>query len=47
MKQAASKRVSPQSVPEDVREVIEKQEIEPSLLEKVQQGGSSLLSKGE
>tara|TARA_R100001460_G_scaffold58905_1_gene98730 strand:+ start:497 stop:1090 length:594 start_codon:yes stop_codon:yes gene_type:complete len=47
MKQTASKRVSPQSVPEDVREVIEKQEIEPSLLEKVQQGGSSLLSKGE
>tara|TARA_R100000773_G_C4188909_1_gene95545 strand:+ start:186 stop:782 length:597 start_codon:yes stop_codon:yes gene_type:complete len=48
IRKKAVQRVSPQSVPEDVREVIEQTEIQPSLLEKVEEVGSnSLLSKGE
>ena len=47
MKQVAASRVSPQSVPKDVREVIEETELSPSLLEKVkeQTQSKSLLSK--
>jgi len=46
MRKQAAQRVSPQSVPQEVREVIEKTEIAPSLLEKVEQEQSkSLLSK--
>ena len=48
IRKKAVQQVSPQSVPEDVREVIEQTEIQPSLLEKVEEVGSnSLLSKGE
>ena len=46
MRKQAAQRVSPQSVPQEVREVIEETEIAPSLLEKVEQEQSkSLLSK--
>ena len=46
MRKQAAQRVSPQSVPEEVREVIEEKSIEPSILERVEQEQSkSLLSK--
>jgi len=46
MRKQAAQRVSPQSVPEEVREVIEEKNIEPSILERVEQEQSkSLLSK--
>ena len=32
----ASRRVGPQSVPKEVKEVIEKTELQPSLLEKIE-----------
>tara|TARA_B100001939_G_scaffold260570_1_gene227586 strand:+ start:2290 stop:2886 length:597 start_codon:yes stop_codon:yes gene_type:complete len=48
IRRKAVQRVSPQSVPEDVREVIEQTKIQPSLLEQVkQEQNNSLLSKGE
>ena len=48
MRKQAAQRVSPQSVPEEVREVIEETSIEPSILEKVEQVKSnSLLAKEE
>ena len=48
IRRKAVQQVSPQSVPDDVREVIEQTEIQPSLLEKVEQTtNNSLLSKGE
>jgi hypothetical protein len=48
IRRKAVQQVSPQSVPADVREVIEQTEIQPSLLEKVEEVKSnSLLSKGE
>jgi hypothetical protein len=48
VRRKAVQQVSPQSVPADVREVIEQTEIQPSLLEKVEEVKSnSLLSKGE
>ena len=49
IRRKAVQRVSPQSVPEDVREVIEQTKIQPSLLEQVKQveQNNSLLSKGE
>ena len=48
IRRKAVQQVSPQSVPSDVREVIEQTEIQPSLLEKVEQTtNNSLLSKGE
>ena len=48
IRRKAVQQVSPQSVPTDVREVIEQTEIQPSLLEKVEEVKSnSLLSKGE
>jgi hypothetical protein len=37
MRQIAASRVSPQSVPQDVREIIEETELAPSLLEKVEE----------
>jgi hypothetical protein len=44
-KQAAA-RVNPQSVPSEIREIVEQVEIQPSLLEKVQkENNTSLLSK--
>ena len=46
MKQAAAQRVNSQSVPQEVREVIEETELPTSLLEKVQSNSQSLLSKG-
>jgi len=46
IRKQAAQRVSPQSVPQEVREIIEKTNIEPSILEKVEQEQSkSLLSK--
>lgn len=46
LKSEAASRVSPMSVPADVREVIEAQELAPSLLERVEQeSNKSLLSK--
>ena len=46
LKRQALDRVSPQSVPEDVREVIEETTLSPSLLERVQQESQdSLLSR--
>lgn len=48
VRRKAVQQVSPQSVPADVKEVIEQTEIQPSLLEKVEQEkNTSLLSKGE
>lgn len=48
MRKIAAQRVSPQSVPQEVREIIEETEIAPSLLEKVKEEQStSLLSKEE
>jgi len=46
IKQVAASRVNPQSVPQEVREVIEKTELPTSLLEKVKNNSQSLLSKG-
>jgi hypothetical protein len=46
MRKQAAQRVSPQSVPQEVREVIEEKSIEPSILERVEQEQSkSLLSR--
>ena len=48
VRRKAVQQVSPQSVPADVKEVIEQTEIQHSLLEKVEEVKSnSLLSKGE
>ncbi len=48
IRKKAVQQVSPQSVPDDVREVIEKTEIQPNLLEKVEEvKNNRLLSKGE
>ena len=48
MRKQAAQRVSPQSVPQEVREVIEEAKIEPSILEKVEQVKSnSLLAREE
>jgi len=49
MKQVAAERVSPQSVPQDVREIIEETELSPSLLERVkeQTQSKSLLGREE
>ena len=48
MRKQAAQRVSPQSVPQEVREVIEEKEIEPSILEKVEEVKSnSLLAREE
>ena len=49
MKQVAAGRVSPQSVPQDVREIIEETELSPSLLERVkeQTQSKSLLGREE
>ena len=46
IKQVAASRVNPQSVPQEVREVIEETELPTSLLEKVKSNSQSLLSKG-
>ena len=46
LKKIAAERVNPQSVPQEVREVIEETELPTSLLEKVQSNSQSLLSKG-
>ena len=46
LRQEAAKRVSPMSVPQEIREIIEQEELPPSLLEKVEkETGKSLLSK--
>ena len=46
LRQEAAKRVSPMSVPQEIREIIEQEELPPSLLEKVaKETGKSLLSK--
>jgi hypothetical protein len=46
LKKQSLERVSPMSVPEDIRQIIEEKEIAPSLLQKVQeQSSTSLLSK--
>tara|TARA_Y100000385_G_scaffold151884_1_gene157494 strand:- start:28 stop:624 length:597 start_codon:yes stop_codon:yes gene_type:complete len=48
MRKQAAQRVSPQSVPQEVRKVIEEKEIEPSILEKVEEVKSnSLLAREE
>ena len=48
MRKQAAQRVSPQSVPQEVREVIEETTIEPSILEKVEEVKSnSLLAREE
>jgi len=48
MKQVAVSRVNPQSVPEEVRKVIEETKLSPSLLEKVEEKtNTSLLAKEE
>lgn len=48
MRRQSIDRVSPMSVPADVREIIEAQELSPSLLERVEQeSNKSLLSKEE
>ena len=49
LKLKARQRVSPQSVPDNIRKVIEDTKIQPSLLEKVKQenNNNSLLSKEE
>jgi hypothetical protein len=48
IKQQAVKRVNPQSVPQEVKKIIEQTELSPSLLERVkQEKPTSLLSRGE
>ena len=48
MKKISAKRVNPQSVPQEVRKIIEETELSPSLLERVEQEKStSLLGRGE
>jgi len=48
MRKISAQRVNPQSVPKEVREIIEETELSPSLLEKVeQQKPTSLLGRGE
>ena len=50
MRKQAAQRVSPQSVPQEVREVIEKTEIAPSILQRVEQEqeqNQSLLAREE
>jgi len=48
IRKQAAQRVSPQSVPQEVREVIEKTKIAPSILQKVEQEqNQSLLAKEE
>ena len=49
MRQVAVERVSPMSVPQDVREVIEEKELSPSLLQRVEEEtqSKSLLGKEE
>jgi len=49
MKQVAAGRISPQSVPQDVRKIIEETELSPSLLERVkeQTQSKSLLGREE
>jgi len=48
MRKQAAQRVSPQSVPQEVREVIEETKIAPSILQKVEQEqNQSLLAKEE
>jgi hypothetical protein len=48
MRKQAAQRVSPQSVPQEVREVIEEAKIEPSILEKVEEiKSNSLLAREE
>ena len=49
MRQIAASRVSPQSVPKDVREIIEETELAPSLLQKVEEKtqSKSLLGREE
>ena len=46
MRKLAASRVSPQSVPTEIKEIIDQVEISPSLLEKVkEESNNSLLSK--
>tara|TARA_R110001606_G_scaffold221355_1_gene369092 strand:- start:438 stop:890 length:453 start_codon:yes stop_codon:yes gene_type:complete len=48
IRKQAVERVNPQSVPSDVREIIEEKTIEPSILERIEkEKPTSLLSKGE
>ena len=48
MRKQAAQRVSPQSVPQDVRQIIEETEIAPSILQRVEQEqNQSLLSREE
>jgi len=49
MRQIAAQRVSPQSVPQEVREIIEETELAPSLLERVEEEkqSKSLLGREE
>jgi len=49
MRQIAASRVSPKSVPQEVREIIEETELAPSLLEKVEEEtqSKSLLDREE
>ena len=49
MRQVAAQRVNPQSVPQDVREVIEETELSPSLLQRVEEEtqSKSLLGREE
>tara|TARA_R100001443_G_scaffold92849_3_gene99532 strand:+ start:861 stop:1457 length:597 start_codon:yes stop_codon:yes gene_type:complete len=48
MRKISANRVSPQSVPTDIRETIEETEIAPSLLERVEkETNTSLLGRGE
>ena len=46
IRQVAASRVNPQSVPEEIKKVIEQTELPKSLLEKVKSNSQSLLSKG-
>lgn len=48
MRKISAQRVNPQSVPQEVRKIIEETELSPSLLERVEQEKStSLLGRGE
>ena len=48
MRKISANRVSPQSVPTDIRETIEETELAPSLLERVEkETNTSLLGRGE
>jgi hypothetical protein len=48
IRKQAVERVNPQSVPSDVREIIEEKTIEPSILERIEkEKPTSLLGKGE